>query len=192
MATIIEAADLAHKAIEFFNCPEKMYTLSEVAGELTDRSSSTITKADVRAFRIIYLEGNMTLTVPLITDVVPVSTPQTLEEMCNVAMIDTLGLRNGVATHGFEVFKRAQKDGDGKLSLGALSLILQSTDSIDKKLKQISPKSDPARSVLGMKEYNKFKNIFVAIDQKHPEIKLWELYEIELKLQRSIYNPART
>lgn len=181
--TVIEAADLAHKAIEFFNCPSRMYLLSEVAGELSRRANCTIIEADVKEFRELYLANNIDLPVPLIDNKIQISTPTTLEEMCNNAMIDTLGLRNGVAAQSFKVFTEADEKGDGKLSLSALSLILKSADSLDEKMKQISPKSDPAAIILKSKEFQKFKNILLILDQKYPECKILVRFEEEMKLQ---------
>lgn len=181
--TVIEAADLAHKAIEFFNCPSRMYLLSEVASELSKRASCTITEADVKEFRELYLTDNIDLPVPLIDNTVQMSTPTTIEEMCNNAMIDTMGLRNGVAAQSFKVFTEADKNGDGKLSLNALDLMLKSADSLDKKWKQIAPNADPAAIILKSKEFQKFKNILIILDQKYPECELLARFEEEMKLQ---------
>jgi len=181
--TVIEAANLARKAIEFFNCPSNMYTLTEVADELSQRANCTITKEDVREFREIYLADRINLPVPLIDNKVQISTPTTLEEMCGNAMIDTLGLRNGVAAQSFEVFKEASQAKDGKLSIDALNLVLKSADSLDKKLKQLAPKSDPAAIILKSNEFRKFKNILLILDQKYPECKLLSRFEEEMKSQ---------
>lgn len=181
--TVIEAADLAHKAIEFFNCPSRMYLLSEVASELSGRAGCTITEADVKEFRELHLTNNVDLPIPLIDNKTQMSTPTTIEEMCSNAMIDTLGMRNGVVEQSFKVFTEAEKSGDGKLSLNALDLMLKGADSIDKKLKQISPTSDPAAIILKSKEFQKFKNILIILDQKYPECKLLARFEEEMKLQ---------
>ena len=181
--TVIEAADLAHKAIEFFNCPDRMYNFTEVASELSRRASCTITEADVKEFREMHLAGQVDLPVPLVDNKVQISTPTTLEEMCNNAMIDTMGLRNGVAAQSFKVFTEADKNGDGKLSLNALDLMLKSADSLDKKWKQIAPNADPAAIILKSKEFQKFKNILIILDQKYPECKLLARFEEEMKLQ---------
>ena len=181
--TVIEAADLAHKAIEFFNCPDRMYNFTEVASELSRRAGCTITDADVKEFREMHLAGQVDLPVQLIDNKIQMGTPTTLEDMCNNAMIDTLGLRTGVAAQSFKVFTEADKNGDGKLSLSALSLMLKSADSVDEKMKQISPKSDPAAIILKSKEFQKFKNILLILDQKYPECKLLARFEEEMKLQ---------
>ena len=181
--TVIEAADLVHKAIEFFNCPDRMYNFTEVASELSRRAGCTITDADVKEFREMHLAGQVDLPVPLIDNKIQMGTPTTLEDMCNNAMIDTLGLRTGVAAQSFKVFTEADKNGDGKLSLSALSLMLKSADSVDEKMKQISPKSDPAAIILKSKEFQKFKNILLILDQKYPECKLLARFEEEMKLQ---------
>lgn len=181
--TVIEAANLAHKAIEFFNCPSRMYLLSEVAGELSRRAGCTITEADVREFRELYLTDNINLPVPLIDNKVQLRTPLSIEEMCNNAMIDTLGMRNGVVEQSFKVFIEAKNTGDGKLSLNALDLMLKGADSMDKKLKQISPTSDPAAIILKSKEFQKFKNILLILDQKYPECKILIRFEEEMKSQ---------
>lgn len=181
--TVIEAANLTHKAIEFFNCPNRMYNFTEVASELSRRAGCTITDVDVKEFRELYLTDNIDLPVPLIDNKVQISTPTTLEEMCNNAMIDTMGLRNGVAAQSFKVFTEADKNGDGKLSLNALDLMLKSADSLDKKWKQIAPNADPAAIILKSKEFQKFKNILIILDQKYPECKLLARFEEEMKLQ---------
>jgi hypothetical protein len=98
-------------------------------------------------------------------------------------MIDTLGMRNGVVEQSFKVFTEAKNTGDGKLSLNALDLMLKGADSMDKKLKQISPTSDPAAIILKSKEFQKFKNILIILDQKYPECKLLARFEEEMKLQ---------
>lgn len=183
LRTVIEAADLAHKAIEFFNCPSRIYLLSEVAGELSRRANCTITEADVREFRELHLSNSIDLPVPLIDNKVQITQPTTLEEMCGNAMVDTLGLRTGVAEQSFKVFKKADEAGDGKLSINALDMMLKSADSLDKKMKQISPKSDPAAIILKSKEFQKFKKILLILDQKYPECEILIRFEEEMKSQ---------
>ena len=169
---IIVAANLGRKAIEFFECPSKMYSVSTVAKELSTRAECSITESDVLEFRKKHFRKHTTLPVPLVDTKYQLTPPATLEEMCSERMIDTLGIRNGVIGNAFLIMSSAQKDNDPKIALSSMDLMLKGADSLDKKLKALSPNSDPAALILKSREFQKFKSIIIAIDQRYPDFEL--------------------
>lgn len=184
--TIIEAAELANLTVDYFNCPTQMYSAADVATKLSKHADRTITVDDVKAFRIKYMNEQVHLPAPIISEPIRAGMPTSLEEMCSYAMIDTMGLRNGVVIEAYEICKQANIDKDLKTALNALNTLLKGADSLDAKLRQLSPRSDPASLILKSDEFNKFKNILIEIDANHPEIHLWELYREEAERQAVI------
>lgn len=178
--TVIETANLTTLAAKCFNCPDKMMTFAEISGILSKNSAYYITEDDVKAYRIVFLDGKCTLPAPLIDQEV-VQIPKTLDDMFDYALIDTHALRVGAAKEAAKVYADTRKAKENKESISALKLMNAIADSIDVKLKALSPASDPASTVLGMDEFKKFKNILWKIDQKYPEFCLLVKYEEEMR-----------
>ena len=174
---LIESSNLANVAINYFNCPTKLYSLKAIASELSKRSDLVIDESDVTEFRTKYLKGEATALTPLVDTNLQPGAPQSLEDLTNFAMVDTLSIRTGIMHQTFSIFKDAKEDGDRKGALNALGLLNKTSESVDIKMKQLSPNSDPASVVLGMKEFQKLKTALNIVAERNPT---WNMME-ELK-----------
>ena len=174
---LIESLNLANIAINYFNCPTELYSLEAIAGELSNRSELIIDESDVADFRTKYLKGEVTALTPLVDTNLQPGVPQSLEDMTSFAMVDTLSIRTGIMHQTFDIFKDAKQEGDRKGALGALDLLNKTSESVDKKMKQLSPNSDPASIVLGMKEFQKLKTALNIVADRNPT---WNMMQ-ELK-----------
>jgi len=100
------------------------------------------------------------------------SLPDNLSQLCSLAQIDTLGLRNGIVQQLFNQYREATMNGDTRSSLAALKLMLDACDNLDKKIKAISPDEDPAALILQMDAYKDFKSIILEVGAENPEFNL--------------------
>ena len=174
---LIESLNLVNIAINYFNCPTELYSLESIAGELSRRSNLIIDESDVAEFRTKYLSGNVTALTPLVDTNIQMNNPQSLEDLTSFAMVDTLSIRTGIMHQTFDIFRDAKEEHDRKGALSALDLLNKTSESLDKKMKQLSPNSDPASIVLGMKEFQKLKTGLNIVAERNPT---WNMME-ELK-----------
>lgn len=184
--TVIEAARLEPLTIKCFNCPDQILSFSEIAEILSAKSDHFITEADVKEFRTEHMAGKSVVPVPLIDKSLMTGIPQTLEDMFQHAMMDTNALRTGAIHETFKIYRESRENENNKEALTAIGIMNKTADSLDTKLKQLSPTSDPASAVLGMDAFQRFKSVLWIIDRENPEFKLIEKYEAEVRKQDAL------
>lgn len=172
--TNIEINNLQDIAIRIIECPERMYDAEQAAGILSSRATVAISPTDFLSFRKNYLSGRIdsdSLPVPVIQPPNPDLVPRSLMELTAFAQTDTLGIRNGILNMAYKEYRDATQGGEQKDALKALKLVLEITESIDKKVNAISGK-DPAAAAMASEAFQNFKQNLVDIAEEHPE---WDL-----------------
>lgn len=185
--TRVEAEGLQDLVVKYFDCPRMMYSFFDVA-KIMNRLATQyeITPIDIRDFRMKWFSDKRNMPVQLVAKPDISKSPATLEEMCTNAMIDTMGVRNGVMDMAFNILVEAKEKGDYKTALNSINTLLKGADAVDTKLKQLSPNSDPAGRLFMDAQFIKFKNILIEIDRQHPESKILHYYKQEVDRQAAV------
>ncbi|WP_321431239.1 hypothetical protein [uncultured Methanolobus sp.] len=187
LTTEIELYNLADLAIRIIDCPDKLYTPEEAAAEMMRFTTKEISPAMYMEFRNQYLSGKIRVD-ELSKPVLPKQTvmegvPRSLEELAAFAQLDTLGIRMGVMQMAFKMYEDTYEDDNKRDALKALKLILDTTDSVDRKVKAVNA-SDPAAGVLMSEAFQNFKEYLAEINREHPEYGLMDKLKTKMQEKR--------
>lgn len=185
----IDKYNLKDEAIALLVDPNYIYTADEACELLTDKCGHLIPESDFLAFRKDWLaiqKRRELQPVPLVpqTSVADITMPKTLQELQSFSQIDLFGTLQGVASQALRVYNKTDEEGDHKGSIQALRLIMDSSESIDKKLKAMNAK-DPTSIFIGNTILQSITDSLSAIDAEHPEWNLLVLLKEKIDERRS-------
>lgn len=172
--TEIELMNLADSAIKLITCPDTIFSPTEAAEFLSRKSGKIVTASMFMAFRAKFVKGQVNLAElprPIVPQTEVLGSARNIRELMAYSQLDTLGLRNGVVAEAFEIFKDAKDNEKYKDALTALRLIMDGSESIDKKLKAIAG-DDPAAEVLSSEAFRGLKEALLAIHRDNPDFDL--------------------
>lgn len=186
----IELYNLKDAAVSLLADPLHLYTAFEACEILTDKCGHLVPESDYLDFRKDWLleqKRRSLQPVPLLppsgsNSLIPV--PRTLEELSSFSQIDIFGTLQGVAKQALRVYEKTDMEGDHKGSIQALRLIMDSSESIDKKLKAMNAK-DPSSILLSNIILRNMTESVQEINAEHPDWNLVELIAEKMESRRS-------
>jgi len=185
----IDKYNLKDEAIALLSDMNYIYTADEACELLTDKCGHLIPESDFLAFRKDWLsiqKRRELQPVPLIppTTAADITLPRTLQELQSFSQIDLFGTLQGVASQALRVYGKTDQEGDHRSSIQALRLIMDSSESIDKKLKAMNAK-DPTSIFIGNTILQNITDALSEIDSDHPEWNLLVLLKEKIDERRS-------